>query len=152
MKNRSRDRDDPGLVVSRHHQRALFDRRDIGNAVAGRQRIQASRFLLAGCALLLLFAGRQELLNAGSNPDRLVAGRFGSTTFQSCRAAPFMDPGGPPTFDPKTLQPMGRFVTETGTLHGTPSIPWRRHGNCESPSLLNASLPESRGLPGPKGS
>ena len=150
MKNRSRDRDDPGLVVSRRHQRALFDRRDIGNAVAGRQRIQASRFLLAGCALLLLFAGRQELLNAGSNPDRLVAGRFGSTTFQSCRAAPFMDPGGPPTFDPKTLQPIGRFVTETGTLHGT----LRFHGDGTGTASLRASSmrvsPNPEGFLGPK--
>ena len=119
MKNRNRDRDDAGSAIARRNQRALFDCRDVGDAIPERQRIQASRFLLAGCALLPFFAGSQEFLKASSNPDRLVAGRFGSTTFQSCRATPSLDPDGLPTFDPKTLQPIGRFVSETGTLHGT---------------------------------
>ncbi len=79
----------------------------------------AAGILSAACVLLLGFAGRQEFLEAGTNPDRLVAGRFGSTTFQSCRATPSLDPDGPPTFEPRTLKPIGRFVSQTGSLHGT---------------------------------
>ena len=135
MKNRNRDRDDAGSAIARRNQRALFDCRDVGDAIPERQRIQASRFLLAGCALLLFFAGSQEFLKASSNPDRLVAGRFGSTTFQSCRATPSLDPDGLPTFDPKTLQPIGRFVSETGTLHGT----LRFHGDGTGTASLRAS-------------
>ena len=80
--------------------------------------LPSAGILSAACVLFLVFAGGQEFLEAGTNLDRLVAGRFGSTTFQSCRATPSLGPDGPPTFESRTLKPIGRFVSRTGSQIG----------------------------------
>ena len=117
MKTRSRNRDAAGSAVSRRNLGSVFKR--YPRSFSQGRCIPVAAILSAACVLLLVFAAGQEFLEAGTNPDRLVAGRFGSTTFQSCRATPFLDPDGPPTFEPKTLKPVGRFVSQMGSLHGT---------------------------------
>ncbi len=150
MKTKSRDRADVDLVVSKRNRGAPFDRCSPVGTVTTRREVQTPRSLLLGCVLLLLIAGVQEFLEAGSNPDRLVAGRFGSTTFQSCRATPFLDPDGPPTFEPRTLKPIGRFVSQMGSLHGT----LRFHGDgTGTASFIDSSLqlfPNPEGFPNPE--
>lgn len=116
VKTRNQNWDAAGSAVYRRNPGSVSKR---PRAFSQGRDIPTVCILSVGCVLLLGFAAGQEFLQAGTNPDRLVAGRFGSTTFQSCRATPSLGPEGPPTFESKTLKPIGRFVSQMGSLHGT---------------------------------